>query len=600
MESLRDVLSLTEFPAPVLRVDRNNCITDYSNKAGELLVYGNEGLSGLKLSDIFPDSAGYGDKDYTHHHLKSPGLSSREVYRHPRLEDHWVEVKSYPCEDGHLVFVEDVSGELRVQGLVRQAQETARLGSWEVDLENGEVYWSEVTRQIHEVPDDYEPTLQGGIDFYKPGFSREAIERSVAETMATGKPFDLELIIRTHTGKEKWIRAIGHADLVNGSCKRFYGLFQDIDEVVKERDQYKILNNRYEMATIGGHIGIWDFNMRTQELIWSDTMFELYDIDRADFNGKFEDWANTIHPEDREKVSRQVWEAAEKATPLNIRFRIVDRGGAVRYLQGLAKVYKDNQGNPEHMIGINLDYTRQMKSDERLQNLLNMMEEQNKSLVDYSHIVSHNLRSNSSNLTMLSHMLKQATNEEDRERYTCMIETSIDRLNETILHLNEVIQIQFNEDKEFQSVNLLETFHHCVGSLNGLISEHQPELLILIPARIEVKGVRSYVESVFINLITNSMKYRREGVPLTIRVHTETDESQVVVKFSDNGRGIDMEKYRDKVFGMYKTFHGNKDARGIGLFLTKNHMNSMEGSISLESRPNQGTEFTLKFKRWGA
>lgn len=597
MEPLEDLLILKSLPVPVLKLDAGLMVLDYSQSASEFLCLsaGKTPLPGFE--ELFPPSKRFHENDFSRHVRNRSELQNPEIYPHPVKKYRWVQVRRTPLEEGFLVFMEDITREIQLYEMLKKSEATARIGTWEVNLEQNFVYWSTITKEIHEVPGDYIPGLAEGIDFYKPGFSRDRIQEVVDRAIEFGEPFDELLTIVTASGKDRWIRTIGHPEIKNGRCLGFFGLFQDMDDQVRERKRYLNLNNRYKMATEGAGIGVWDLNLKTRKLVWSDTMFEIFDVDKAGFQGVFDDWKNTLHPDDVDEAVSTVWEAVERHSPIDFRFRILTRSGQVRHIAAKGQTFYDDQGEPDHIIGVNYDFTRQKKSDDRLRRLLDITEEQNKSLVNYAHIVSHNLRSNSSNLTMLAGMLENARDESEQKQFIRMMNTSIERLNDTIIHLNEVIQIRSSEE-ELQAVNLYDTFNRCVGGLNAHISEAGPELQVLIPQQFDVSGIPSYVESVFTNLITNAIKYRREQEPLKISVKAESIAEHVVIHFRDNGKGIDLEAHGDKIFGMYNTFHGNSDARGIGLFLTRNHMQSMQGSIEVESRIGQGTKFILTFKRW--
>ncbi|UPK72649.1 response regulator [Chitinophaga filiformis] len=124
----------------------------------------------------------------------------------------------------------------RTREILERTSQLSRIGGWEVDLVNKEMFWSDVTKEIHEVPPDFSPTLSAAVGFYKEGESRKKITAALKEIIETGRPWDLELQIVTATGKERWVRAVGNAEFENGKCKRLYGTFQDIS-VSKETEQ---------------------------------------------------------------------------------------------------------------------------------------------------------------------------------------------------------------------------------------------------------------------------------------------------------------------------------------------------------------------------
>ena len=105
------------------------------------------------------------------------------------------------------------------------------------------------------------------------------------------------------------------------------------------------------------------------------------------------------------------------------------------------------------------------------------------------------------------------------------------------------------------------------------------------------------MESVFLNLLTNAIKYSRSEISPEIKIRSEVGENKDLIIFSDNGLGLDMEKVKDKLFGLHQKFHNFKDSKGIGLYLVHNHVTSLGGKISVESEINQGTTFTLSFRK---
>ncbi|MDU0352759.1 ATP-binding protein [Paraglaciecola aquimarina] len=123
------------------------------------------------------------------------------------------------------------------QELLNEMGKLAGVGAWEVDLATDTLYWSETTRLIHEVEDDYIPVLETAIDFYLAGENRERVSRHIETIMQQGGSFSDEFEIVTHTGKIKWVASQGKAEFENGQCIRLFGAFQDITEQVYYRQQ---------------------------------------------------------------------------------------------------------------------------------------------------------------------------------------------------------------------------------------------------------------------------------------------------------------------------------------------------------------------------
>lgn len=146
---------------------------------------------------------------------------------------------------------------LRTNEFLDMAGQMAKVGCWEISLKDSTLFWSDVTRQIHELPDDFLPVMEQGINFYKEGKSRDTITQAVEKALASGEPYDVELELVTPKGKVKWVRAKGATEFKDGVCVRAYGTFQDIDE----RKRGELLQEQF-IAEAPVAIAMLDSNMR--------------------------------------------------------------------------------------------------------------------------------------------------------------------------------------------------------------------------------------------------------------------------------------------------------------------------------------------------
>jgi PAS domain S-box-containing protein len=507
---------------------------------------------------------------------------------------HWFRFSLQFQNADPFISVEDITSRKMANDLSNLACEAANVGSWELDFLRNQLSWSDTVREIHEVPKDYEPQLDTAIEFYKAGYHRDKIREVVSLCIETGEPYDGELIIVTAKGNEKWVRAIGHSEIVNGVCTRMYGTFQDIDRQKKAEIERHRLSERMQVAVQSAKVGLWDLDIVNNVVHWDDVMYDLYDLKRDEFAGDFDAWEKTVHPDDKKEALINVEKAISGEQEFNTVFRIISGKGDIRYITGKGEVFRNTKGEPIRMIGANIDITKIKRNESRLRELLEITEKQNQSLLNFAHIVSHNLRSNSSNLGLLTSMFKAGKMPVDKA--VEMIQVSADRLEQTITDLNEVVHIK-TKDKHRTPLGFRQILLEVMEGINGTWSSADAKLDLNIDADLRVYGVKSYIESVIHNMLTNALKYSKTDTPLKLSVYAETTYEEARVYFKDNGRGIDLEKHKDKIFGMYKTFHGNPDAKGIGLFLSQNQMESMGGKITVESQPNEGTTFCLHFKR---
>ncbi|MDX1315073.1 MAG: PAS domain-containing protein, partial [Eudoraea sp.] len=499
---------------------------------------------------------------------------------------------------GVMIYFEEVTESHRDKELITRAMDVARIGGWEVDLVNNSIYWSKVTKEIHEVEQDYIPNLEEGINFYKEGEDREMITALVSEAIANGTAWDTELRIITAKGNEKWVHAKGEAELINGKCVRLLGTFQDIDERKRMELKNQAVSERLGIATEAANIGIWDWDLVNNELVWSDEMYSIYGIHKSDFSGTNEAFEAALHPDDKIMIQEEGARLASSGeNEFNTEFRVIWPNGKVRIIRSMGHIQRDAEGNMKKMVGANWDITESRDSEKRLKDLLSITTEQNDSLMNFAHIVSHNLRSHSSNLSMLTTFLDTEKDTEERERLIKMLLEASESLDETVAHLTEVVQVKTEAADKIKDINLYDSLNAVMKNLSIMIEEEGASCEMNVANNINIKAIPAYLDSIFLNLFTNSLKYSSPERKLKLHINARAQGNKVHVSFKDNGQGIDLERHGSKIFGMYKTFHKHKDAKGIGLFITKNQIEAMQGKIEVESAIDEGTTFHLTFKR---
>jgi signal transduction histidine kinase len=169
-------------------------------------------------------------------------------------------------------------------------------------------------------------------------------------------------------------------------------------------------------------------------------------------------------------------------------------------------------------------------------------------------------------------------------------------LNDTINDLVKVIIIKDNPSIQKEAVLIKEIFENVFSQLNFQIELYKPIIKLNFEKVSIININKAYIESILLNLLTNAIKYKSENRKLKITITSKEIDDTVVLIFTDNGIGIDLERNRDKVFGLYQRFHNYPDSKGLGLYLVKSQVETMGGTIEIESEVNKGTAFTLTFK----
>ncbi len=472
-------------------------------------------------------------------------------------------------------------------------QEAATIGSWEVDLIKQTVFWSEITKKIHEVGLDYVPNLEEGINFYKEGENREKITKLFNSCIETGEKFDGEFQIITAKGKEKWVRSIG-ASIFNdkGTCIKVQGVFQDINEKTKATKKLALSEERFRKIFENAANGMAMISIDGSWIQVNNTLCEMIGYTNEEFlQLTFKD---ITHPDDLNSDATLLQEMLkDKKDVYKIEKRYFHRNGSIVWALLSVSLIKNNKGKPQYFVAQINNVTERKNAEEKNKSLLEVTRDQNTRLLNFAHIVSHNLRSHSGNLEMLLSLMEVDLPEATDNEFFPMLKSAVDHLQETVENLNEVAVVNTKTMESLTTENLFHYIQKSIDSIRPQILENNATFQNNADKNIQIKGIPAYLDSVFLNFFTNALKYKSLKKDPLITIDTEIKEGFVKVKIEDNGLGIDLKTYGEKLFGMYKTFHKHKDSRGLGLFITKNQIEAMGGKIEVTSQVNKGTIFII-------
>jgi signal transduction histidine kinase len=224
----------------------------------------------------------------------------------------------------------------------------------------------------------------------------------------------------------------------------------------------------------------------------------------------------------------------------------------------------------------------------------------NKDLEQFSYIISHNLRGPVANILGLAEVLSIAkTSAEEDEMIMGEIFNAVTKLDNVISDLNYALQVknQVNEKKEM--VNFMELIRDIKTAINTQLKKEKVKIICDFSEAEEMYAIKSYCYSIFYNLISNSIKYRKPEIAPIIIITSKRTDNQIELIFQDNGLGFDLEKTGDDVFGLYKRFHFHTEGKGMGLYMVKTQVETQGGKIDVNSEIDKGTEFKLVFEDMG-
>lgn len=503
---------------------------------------------------------------------------------------------------GAIVQIDDVTeaikNELELEKTkvqLKQQSEISKTGRWEFDIINEHLTWCEITKGIHEVSLDYVPQLDSSINFYKEGYSRNAISMALYEATEKGTPWSIKLQIVTATGKEKWVLSAGKPVYSKRKLVGFTGTFQDIDEQVVANMETK--KNEKLLRTLVDNLplNVYVKDINSKKLLVNKAECEHLGVkNEAELLGK--DNFDIYDKETARKFTEQDIRVMTSLVPIIGEEVIsIDKKGRQTTFHTSKIPLLDEHGCASGLIGISLDITHIKQNERELRKLIDVTSLQNKKLINFAHIVSHNLRSHTANFSMLLDFLQHEENEEEKNTIMNMLNDASGNLLETIENLNEVVAISTNVNVEKKVIKLHEKVVAVEKNLDKFISENNASIINNIAEYQTIDAIPQYLESILMNFITNGIKYRHPDRKPVLTLDLVESGNHTILSIKDNGLGIDLKKYGSKLFGMYKTFHNHENARGIGLYITKNQVEAMGGKIEVDSKVGVGTTFKIFF-----
>ncbi|MBP2831159.1 PAS domain-containing protein [Aquimarina sp. U1-2] len=340
--------------------------------------------------------------------------------------------------------------------------------------------------------------------------------------------------------------------------------------------------------------GSWYVDFQEKKSFWDFETRRILEYP-DDYLPSLKDSANYYAADSRQQAADLFFNCAMVGTPFNTEIKMVTANQRIFWVRAIGKpVYNENK----EIIGIRgvfQDIDEIKKKEIRLQRSMDIITSQNSRLFNFAHIVSHNLRSHTSNLSLLVQLIEDIDNPEEKIELVNEVKQISYSLNTTIEHLNEIVAIHTNKDQERKKIRFQDSLDLVTSGIGQMIAYSKTTIKSDFTKLEEIDYIPAYLESILLNLITNAIKYKHTDRDPVIHIKTYIKDNHKYLEVIDNGKGIDMKLFKDKVFGMYKTFHYNKDAVGIGLFLTKNQVESLNGTIAVESEVDAGTKFIIEF-----
>ncbi len=376
---------------------------------------------------------------------------------------------------------------------------------------------------------------------------------------------------------------------------------RDISERKLAEKALEQISTRLSLATLAGGVGVWDYDLVNNTLVWDNQMFKLYGIDKNDFVGAYQTWKAGLHPDDVQQGDAEIQMAIRGEKEFDTEFRVVWPDGSVHNIRAMAIVQNDDSGKPLRMIGTNWDITEQKKTEAVLVKAKLEAETANKSKSVFLANMSHEIRTPLNAIIGFSQLLNHDKHLTDTQKEYNL---SIIRAGEHLLALiNDILELSKVEAGRVVLNPSNIDLHALIEDIHLIFKERAQskhlqfifETADNLPRFVLVD--ESKLRQIFINLIGNAVKFTDEG-GVAVRVSfakADDDTNRLIVEIQDTGTGIPENEINDLFKHFVQTSSGIKkgSGTGLGLALSRELAIIMGGNITVSSEIGIGSLFTF-------
>lgn len=483
------------------------------------------------------------------------------------------------------------------EAALNEAQSVAGVGSWRLDLADGRVTWSPQTYRMFGIAEGTPLSFRYILDLIHPADRNRLL--AAWDTARESGAYDLEFRILIGT-EIRWVRE--RAQFRHGADGRpmvAVGTVQDVTARKAAEEQIRELAERMALATSAAGVGIWDWDVGNNRLVWNDQMFRLYGIDPENFTGLVDAWRERVHPEDLARAEREIFSGQQDTHTV---FRIVRPDGSVRTIEARARLRCDSEGRPVRILGTNWDITTHRDALEEIRLAKEQAESANIAKSRFLAMMSHELRTPLNAILGFAELLLLGEPEPNRKEQLGIIHQAGQNLLALIQDLLDLSRIEagkvtivpavFDPAAEIESVVRL---FRNEAARKGLVLVAQTAAAV--PRRLY--GDARLLRQTLINLIGNALKFTEHGrvdVAADLEAGPEKGVVMLGVHVTDTGIGIHPDNL-PRMFGMFEQEDNSLNRRfggsGLGLAISRRIVAMLGGRIWVESAPGIGSRFSF-------
>jgi PAS domain S-box-containing protein len=502
----------------------------------------------------------------------------------------------------HIIYIENIDHCVRRKIDLEEKEERwdfelecATQGALDLNLRKNTLYISPMLKSTLGYADHELNTYQEFTSKIHP-YDFKKFSQSMHENMI-GEKDDLlcEFRIMYNSHREKYLWILNHGKIIKRDAKRnalrMIGTLTDIDKIKRNEKTYKKNYQHLKVALKVGKIGIWEFNTKTNELLWDENLFDIYGIDKNKFVNTYTAWITTIHPDDLVRVENEISAATANNTPYNTEFRIIKPHGEIRYIHSEGKII--NIGNHYRfklMLGISWDISKHKLIENTLLTALQNTRRTNEELEQFAHIASHDLQAPLCIISGYTELLERRYKDkldEDAREFMQFVISGTKQMRNFINGLLDYSRITMQE-KTFCAVDCNQVLIEVLDNLKVTIQARDAEVIYHDLPIIHANSMQ--IQQLFQNLISNAIKFCDQKPKVRLKVKKEN--GSWVFSIQDNGIGITTEDCK-KLFVIFNRFipKDKYPGTGIGLAICKRIIDHHGGNIWVESLPGKTSTF---------
>ncbi|AFL83052.1 PAS domain S-box [Belliella baltica DSM 15883] len=300
-----------------------------------------------------------------------------------------------------------------------------------------------------------------------------------------------------------------------------------------------------------------------------------------------------VHSDDKELTAKARKELTKKTPLLNFENRYLTKSGETVWLSWTSMFLEEEK----LIFAIAKDITYKKKLEIERNLLLSNLTSINKELENLTYRTTHDLRSPVNNFLSIFNLidLSKIKDEENLELLE-LLKSSSENFKKTLDNYVDLLSKRSSTENKIEIIRFDFTLDKIMESIHSLIRSSNTKIDFVFSEAEEIVFNKDYLESIFLNLITNSIRYSQPGIPPNIKIKSSKNGENTQLTVEDNGLGFDMSKVKDKIFGLNQKFHSHEDSKGIGLYLIYNQITKLNGTIEVLSEVNVGTTFIINFR----